>query len=386
MNLMLLSIPSDSLALLITGVFALFAMMLIPIYFVSIRPVRGTTEWISRIDRPKFTTLTVQPLRWGDLAWALLAGFCGAMLRLVSFLLLYLQKNMLQVFSTVLKHLSIHYLLPCALLSVAIYLLLRSMCKLTLPAVCCALLAGLMQISNVWAAALVAISLLFLWLWTASNADTAFFPRALLLLVSLAVYGLALLRYWELFWLCPIFPTAYIYAQIYRWRKTTLKNRGVRLAISLLLIFFAGIAAVFAGWAYYCLYKMQQPELLTDLRLLLQIIPSKLLARLKSLSIAVDPFATVLVRDALLFSLGAFSLIPLLHGIFRWHDSKCIAMLVLLPLFAAVWFCGGMYLCVPMLSVLLGWVLAVITEREHPWIVVGFSFVAAATFILQLFI
>ncbi len=372
--------------LITTGIFAVFAILLIPAYFISLRPAKGTTEWMSRIDPPEFEPLGSNNLRWSDLPFALLAGICAAVLRMASFLCIYLHNGIYVTIHEILPSLSASYLLPCALLGIVLYLLLRSMFDATLPAVCVAILAGLVQVGNAWAAALTALSLLFLWLWTSLDADSGLFVRTILFLISIACYGFALLRYWALLWLSPLFLAAYIYAQIYRWKKATHAGRGIRLALSLLLLFFVAFASFVASWAYYCIGKMGDPALMLDIRLSLEVVFSELGSRLCHIQLNPDPLSGVLARDAIIFLLGAVSLIPVINGIARWRDSLCFVLLALIPAFAAVWLVGGMYLFVPMLAILFGWVLSVIAKRGHSWLVITYSAVPAAVFLFEHFI
>ncbi|MBE6984728.1 MAG: hypothetical protein E7434_03785 [Ruminococcaceae bacterium] len=372
--------------LILTGVYMLAAIFLVPAYFVSLRPVRGTTEWMTRIDQPEFEPLSLNKFRWSDLPFALLSGVCAALLRMASFLCIYLHHGILPSLERVLPHLITSYLLPCAVLGIAVYLLLHSMFDSTLPAICVAILSGLMQIGNAWAAAFTMLSLLFLWLWTALDADSGLLVRALTLLAALVCYGLALLRYWALLWLLPLFLAAYIYAQIYRWRKTSKKGRGMRLGLSLLFLFFTFFAAFVAAWAYYCCHKMHDPALMLDIRLSLQVVFEELFSRLSHIRFVTDPLAGVLVRDAIFFLLGAVSLIPVVHGIIRWRDSQCIMLLSLIPCFVGIWLLGGMYLLVPMLALLLGWVLSVFAKRENSWLVIVFTVIPAITFLAEHFI
>lgn len=372
--------------LITTGVFALFAILLIPAYFISLRPAKGTTEWMSRIDTPQWEHLSSNDLHWGDLPFALLAGICAAVMRMASFLCIYLNKGILIVIHEILPSLSLSYLLPCAIFAIALYLLLRSMFDVTLPAVCVAILAGLVQVGNAWAAAIVTLSLLFLWLWTTLDADSGMLIRAVYFLLALACYGVALLRYWNLLWLSPLYLAAYVYTQIYRWKKTTRAGRGIRLALSLLLVFFSALLAYLAGWAYYCIGKMGDISLMPDIRLSIEVVFTELGSRLARIAINSDPLATVLARDAIFCLLGIASVIPVIHGIVRWRDAQCFVLLALIPVFVAVWLIGGMYLFTPMLAIVFGWVLSVIAKREHFWLVITFCTIPAAVFLIEHFI
>ncbi len=371
---------------IMTGVFALFAILLIPAYFLSLRPSKGTTEWMQRIDQPEFEPLLCSKLRWGDLPFALLAGVCAAVLRMVSFLCIYLDRGVLIVMHEVLPSLTVHYLLPCAILGIAVYLLLRSMFETALPATCVAILSGLVQIGNAWMAAVTMVILLLLWLWISLDADSGLFVRALALIGAVSLYCLALLRYWALIWLLPLFIGAYIYAQIYRWRKTTRKDRGVRLGLSLLFIFFMAVLALAGAWIFYCLSRMDDTSSILNIPLALNTVMQGVADRLTGIHFNNYPFAGVLARDAIFFLLGVVSIIPILHGLFHWHDGQCFVLLALIPVFVAIWLLGNAYLFVPMITLLFGWVLSVIAKREYSWVVITFCVVPAATFLLEHFI
>ena len=58
--------------------FLILALALLLFYFSAMRPRRGTTEWMGRIDRPRFTALRCGRLRALDAPWGVLAAVCGA--------------------------------------------------------------------------------------------------------------------------------------------------------------------------------------------------------------------------------------------------------------------------------------------------------------------
>ena len=381
----LLGSSSGQLLLVLMIVFAVFSAMMIPAYFIALRPQRGTTEWMKRLDRPKFAPLHAQKLRWGDIAWALLSGFCAAMMRLISYLLAYFRMRQIDALPKYFESLLLYRLIPCAVLGIALYLLLRSLFDKTLPAVCGAILGGLAQIDDAWAGALVALSFMLLWYWMAADADAPIFPRALMLLGSLACFVLTVTQYWAVVWLAPVYFVAYLYAQIYRWRKTTKPGRAVSLAISLLLLFFAAVGAVVALWVFYC-YLSEQPENITNLRKLVTILPQKLLARLEILIAPLRLRGSIYGEDAFLFTIGVISYVPILHGIFKRRDSRCIVLLLLQVPFAAMWFLGGMYLAVPVMIPAVAWVWNTFAEREHSGSVICFALGTALMYLVEHFI
>ena len=58
--------------------FLILALALLLFYFSAMRPRRGTTEWMGRIDRPRFAALRCGRLRTLDAPWGVLAAVCGA--------------------------------------------------------------------------------------------------------------------------------------------------------------------------------------------------------------------------------------------------------------------------------------------------------------------
>ena len=58
--------------------FLILALALLLFYFSAMRPRRGTTEWMGRIDRPRFAALRCGRLRALDAPWGVLAAVCGA--------------------------------------------------------------------------------------------------------------------------------------------------------------------------------------------------------------------------------------------------------------------------------------------------------------------
>lgn len=371
--------------MILIGVFAVVAVLIIPAYFIAQRPAKGTTEWMRRIDAVKFTPLKANKFAWIDLAWMSLAGFCAAMLRLTAYLLGYFRYRQMHLLPNAIQTILLYRMLPSAVLAVAFYLLLRSMFDQTLPVVCAAALGGLMHNGSLLAAALIVASLYFLWQWTAADANAKLLPRMLYLLASLMLYGFALLRYWPVIWLAPIYAAAYIYAQIYRWRNTTLPNRGISLGVSLLLLFFMAVGAVLCVWIYYCYYTGQLDQVL-NLRKFLEVLPAKMLSRLNYLVVPFYWFASIYVEDAFMFILGCCAIIPILHGLFARRDSRCIVLVAMAVPFALMWTCGSLYLLTPLLIMATAWVLNTLTERKQFALCTAFSVVAAIAYMTENFI
>lgn len=375
----LLASTSGILFFALLLLFAAFSATLIVAYFISLRPRRGTTEWMKRLDRPKFEPLRASSLRWSDLAWALLSGFCAAVLRLVSVAVSYFRIGRISLLMRNMDELLLYSLAPTFLLGIGIYLLLRSLFGQPLPAVCAALLSGLAQVGGVGCAAVLTASLLLLWLWASADADAPLFPKILLFLFSVAAFLAAVLRDTAVAWLSPIYLVAYVYAQISRWRRSTKHPKGVTLAVSLLLLFFLLLAAIAAVWTLYC-YRSGRLESIFDLRLLIETVPQKLSVRFGLLFCRKDPLAAVYRADGFLFLLGLVACVPLAHGIIRRRDSRCIVPALCLPCFAAMWLFGGVYSAVPMLLPVVGYSWSTLTERKYSALMVCYAVGAAVMY------
>lgn len=381
----LLSSTSARLMILTAAVFAVISVLMIPAYFVALRPRRGTTEWMKRLDKPKFAPLLTVPFRWSDGLWVVLAAVCAAVMQLLNAVCLYLHMGCMHMLPQILSSLALHRLVPAALLGAALYLLLRAMNGQVLPALLGAILGGLVQEGNVWLAAVTAISLMLLWFWTASPADAPMFPRALLFLGSLACYGLILYFNWAVVWLSPLYLGAYIYVQIRRWKFGPRKNRGVSLTVSLLLLLLTAVLAVIAFWVLHCLLCDMGGRIL-DLPCFFEVMSEKFLSRMQSIVQIRNFFGSVFTGDVFLLILGIVALFPMVHGLFKRRDSRCIVLAALLLFFIAAWLLGGTYLMVPSLILLSGWVWNVLAERDHSWQAAGFAALTAVFFLLHDFI
>ena len=373
------------LLLLSVGVFAVLAILIIPSYFIVIRPRRGTTEWMGRIDRPHFSALQVQKLRWSDIAWVLLSGFCSMMLRLIGYLLMYLRRGWLDALTKYFDLILLNHLLPCTILAVLTYVLLRSIFDQPLPAICGAILGGMMQMDHYFAAILIVLSLIFLWRFLAAGADTALSLHSLWLFFSLLFYGASLLFYWSLICLAPAYIAAYVFSQVYRWRKSTQPNRGIALAISLLLLFFMAVGAILCAWAYYC-YHYGQLDQIMNLQYFWEVMSDKFILRCNALLSLYNPLIYMYAEDAILLVMGAVCALPILHGVLAKRDSFCLALICLAPWFVVVWMCSGMYLLVLPLILALTWVTNVLWTREYPSLTIGFTVLTVIGFLAEYYI
>ena len=93
---------------------AVLLSLSVPAYYYAIRPRRGTTEWIKRLDPPHFAPVQVQFPGWTDILWALLTAVCAAALRFVYYffsLRLHLKSNAMQILSSCMPQLERQMLL-----------------------------------------------------------------------------------------------------------------------------------------------------------------------------------------------------------------------------------------------------------------------------------
>ena len=74
----------------------------------------------------------------------------------------------------------------------------------------------------------------------------------------------------------------------------------------------------------------------------------------------------VLAGDAFGLILGAFALVPLLHGVLRLRESRCLLLLCLLPFaMLSFLFSGYYYMLLPMLLI-VGWTWSTFRKRGRP--------------------
>lgn len=381
----MLKTTSGQVTLLSIGVFAILAVLIIPSYFIAIRPRRGTIEWMQRIDPPKFAALRVRKLEWVDLIWMLLSGFGAGFLRLLACMLQFMRRGWMEAFVRNINTLLSHQLLPCMILGVLLYLLLRSMTERPMPAVCGAVLGGLVQQGNHTSAMLVVLSLICLWRFAAADADMPLLLHSLWMLLSALFYGIAILRFWSLIWLAPIYVAAYLYAQVYRWRYTSLPNRGMALSISLLLVFFMAVGAILCAWVYYCRRYGMLSQVL-DLQQFWTLVSAKISRRISHLIVISHPLRSFCVEDSILLLLGMASIPPIVHSGFSRLDARCFALLALLPCFLAVWLLGSMYLLMPLMAMAWAWVCDTLLEREYPSLAVSFTALSVVAFLAEYYI
>ena len=167
--------------------------------------------------------------------------------------------------------------------------------------------------------------------------------------------------------------------QILRFRGGDRETRTNKLVLSVLLVvllLFFGLIAV--GLVYQVVLRGDgnPVALLRSLSFYRGLFPA-IAERMPRLFAQGAALERLYVGDAFLFFAGVLSLIPLLHGVFRLHDSRCLLLLLLMPCFLALWLCAGTYAMALPLAICLGWVWSVYARRGRVLLTVGFTCVTA---------
>ena len=369
---------------------AVLLSLSVPAYYYAIRPRRGTTEWIKRLDPPHFAPVQVQFPGWTDILWALLTAVCAAALRFVYYffsLRLHLKSNAMQILSSCMPQLERQVLLS-VFLALALYLLLRTMFGgKALPALHCAILAGFTQNAAPASTALLFASLLCLYVWMSAPYDAPLFFHAFWLLAASLLYAPALLLCRQAAWLAPCYFAAYLVTQVLRWRGGNREQRGRKLAASLLLTLLAFLFTTLLLWLLYCLLshrmKGSPVELLRSFRFYREMLPT-FGKKLASLFHSGSLLRNVRLEDSFLFLAGLISLIPLLHGTLKQRDTRCLLILCLLPFCLCAWLLGGAYLLPIPLLLSLGRLWQSYTERGHSEYTVVFFCAVCLCFLAKL--
>lgn len=376
-------IPLVNLLLLVG--FGVIACLSVPAYFVALRPRRGTTEWMRRLDQPHFAPLQAQGLRWADALWAVLAAVCAAALRFLCYfftLKLYSRVGTVSLLSAAAPYI-VRQLVPCLVLAGALYLLLRTMLGgKALPAMLCAVLGGCTQYKNTAAIALLVCSLLCLYVWMSAPYDAPLFFHGFWLAGAGVTYAGALLLCWRTAWLAPFYLGAYVLTQVLRFRGGDKARRGKKLAASLLWTLLALLLGALLLWLVYCLLTQRAESPVQALRSFrfYRELPAAFAERIASLFHRGALHKSVLLSDAVVTLLGGAALLPLLHGAVRLRDGRCVFVLCLLPCLLCAWLISGAYLLQLPLLLALGRLWQIYAEREHSAYAVCFFCAAVLCF------
>lgn len=331
--------------------FAILATALLLFYVSAMRPRRGTTEWIKRMDRPRFAALRCGRLRAPDVLWGTLAtvcGVCAAALAATGF-----SPKPAQL----LQWQTAFWTIEAA----AGYVWLRLVCADALTAACSAVLLPAM-LPRGPAAALIPVSLTALQLWLGRNPKKGLFPAGLLLPVFTLTFGAAVLLDGRFFWLAPVYVGAYVFAQLQRWHfaesaraRTLLGSAGLTV-----LTVAVCIPVLYAG---RLLLAGRPPEALglTD-GSFFSALGEAIGCGVRKLWPAA-PQTVVQWRECYLLLYAAASLFPVLHGLIHLRELRCAALLLLPLPFFALRLLGGLDLLPLALLPLPAWTLTTLGRR-----------------------
>lgn len=334
----------------VTG-FLILALALLLFYFSAMRPRRGTTEWMGKLDRPRFTALRCGRLHAPDALWGVLTTACGAAVAVLA-------ASGFALWTEAFLHWQTAY---AALEAAAAYLWLRLLCADALTAALSAVLLPAMLPEGP-SSALVLLSLPVLQLWMGRDPKKGLFPAGLLLPGFTLLFGAAVLLDGRFFWLAPVYVGAYIFAQVQRWHfsgharlRALLASLGLTaLTVALCVpVLYAG-RSLLAGKSLASLGLCDGsffPALLDALR--------QGLSGLRQTA----PETVLRWRECYVLLYAAASLLPVLHGLIRLHELRCAALLLLPVPFFALRLLGGVDLLPAALLTLPAWTLTTLGRR-----------------------
>lgn len=352
------AVLADPLLVCLLLICTVFAALSVLQYFRAIRPRRGTTEWMEKVDSKSFTPLRLHRLAGADVIWAVLVALFAACLRfcyLFFYLQLHHRPGALQILMSA-QSFFLQRILLCVLFALSIFFMVRLLCGRPLPAICAAVAGALIQNHSNDTAAFLALSLLLFLCWMGCAHDGSIL-RGIWLVLSLGFYALTLLSCWECAWLCPMYIVGYFATLIQRFRNSETKGRLRKLILSLVTMAFVVPGGCLALWLVYAhLSGRAEGGILTAMRTFAfyrQLMPV-LKTKIYHLLTRREAFLSyMVVYESFLLLLGSAACIPLLHRLFREKDSSALLLLALLVGFSILWVASGVYLMgIPMLLIL----------------------------------
>lgn len=370
---------------ILVAVFAVLMALVIPAYFYVYRPKQNSTEWIGRLDRRSFRPLSACALCPADIIWSLLSMICAAFLCVAYFLFRF--DLMFKSNPSGFLLMMLRYSIPIAVIALSLYLLLRLMYGKTLPAMLGAVIGAISVSSQPKAIALFTVSLLFLYLWVCAPYDAPLFFNALWLAFSAAAYGAALLFSFPLIWTAPFYIGVYITVQVVRWKNGNPDTRGKKLAGSVVLLLLLMLCGFVTVWLAYCIknHKGSPVDLLRSFDFYRGLIPN-LISRFSTLMRRPSYWDALIFSDSFIFIAGALAIVPLLHGLCKLRDTRCLFLLLLLPCLLAAWYFSACYALIPLFILIIGWSWGLFAERDRPLFAVGFAVTILLFFFAELFI
>lgn len=349
---------------------AVVAVLMIPMYFRSRRPRRGTIEWIKRLDQPHFLPMKQYEIQFVDFVWAVLCGLSAAFLRFAYcfFSLRVLGgKPGVELLRAILPE-SLALVVTGAVLALVLYFIHRLIFGSVMNAILMAVTGGLILSLNP-AMVPFAAALLCFYCWMTAPYEAPLFPRAIFFPLALGLLAWAVVCCPAMAWFLPFFAAAYPVIQFFRWKNGLPAFRKRKLLFSLLLLIPSVL--IFA-LVFSLAYANQEGRLasqglplLTDAdfyRSMLAGVAAEAASLISPLRLA----ETAQTGDVICAMLGLTALVPLLHGVFRLRNSRCLCLLLMLPFALAACLVSSVWLPLSMLFLLItGWTWSTYCKRGY---------------------
>lgn len=363
------AVLTDPLLACLMLICAVLATLTVLQYFRAIRPRRGTTEWMQKVDAKSFQPLRLHRLGAADGIWAILVALCAACLRfcyLFFGLQLHQRPNAMSILAAA-QNAFLQRIILCVLFALGIYFAVRLLFGRPLPAICAAIIGAMLQNRNNDTAALLTLSLLFFLCWM-NCSYTGGVLRGIWLVLSLAAYTLCLPGCWECAWLSPFYVIGYFVVLVLRFRGGKPKKRVWKLILSLLtMLLMVPVACVMLWIVYAHLSGRAEGGILTAMRTFAfykQMLPVAKDKLYSLLSQRVGLLSYLMIYECFLLLLGGTACIPLLHGVFSQKDSSALLLLIVLVAYLFLWVISGVYLLGIPLLLLLGKLWSIFCQRE----------------------
>lgn len=354
---------------ILTGFFLLFCWS-IPTFMLTLRPLRGTTEWIKRIGDQPCQLLTVKKFALKDAIFAVVTGILSLLLRYVMvFLTVEIRSDSsgLKVIGSI-GEILFWQLLPCTLIGISMYLLLRYMFSSSISAVFGGLLCALGQGSEFMATSALVLSLLFLYIWAKGDPEAPLFFHAFWFVVSVGLFLFGLLFCWSMFWTVPLYIAVYVIVQIRRWKYGIKEQRVKKLIASILYLIPLGILSIVLLWVGYFLFSgLGEGETIQVLTASKRIFVRFFDFFGYALSYLVEPvhfFHTIQVRDVFLLVGGGAAWLCALYTAIRFRDSLSIILICAAVLFIPTWLIGGAYMMTIPVAALICYTWNIYAQRK----------------------
>lgn len=388
-SVLLAVLRNEPLLVALIVAFALLCAVGVWLYFYASRPKCGTLEWIKCFDTKHFKWFAVHSLRWQVLPWMLLTIVLTAVLHIVRMCCFLDVHKHPELFSRLLasaESILINGIAPAVAFAVAMFLLIYVMHGQAQTAMLVGTLGAFTLSTELWAVALVTVSMLFLYIWMTAKPDAPLFFHAFWLMLAGLCYGVALLECWATVFLLPMYIAAYCVTQVYRWREGDRDTRKGKLIGSIALLLTVFVLGTVLMWLLYYLPgvgKVRVWTLLSSAETYRAIFPT-VMEKLRDLFASRDILTTVFAGDVFLFLLGLAACVPAVHAVIKDRQSLALTALCCLIPFLLMWLLCGMYMMTPVLLLLVAWVWKTYAQRGRTRYALCGFLAASACFFAEL--